>query len=336
MARKRAFVTGATGFIGRNLLMHLVDEGWEVTALRRKDSRLGALSGLPVSFVEGDVVDLDSLRAGIPKGTEVMFHVAADTSLWSRRNADQTRVNVEGTANVVEACLSRGVERLVHTSTWNVYGLWNRQISEEMPKEGRRSRVNYDRTKVLAEDEVRKGVARGLPAVILNPAHVIGPHDQKNWARMIVMTYEGTIPGVPPGSGVFCDALAVAEAHVAAVEKGTVGENYLLGGAEATFMEVFERIGELLDRRVPSRPIPTWLFRLIAGVYDLGSVFTGKEPDVTREVATMVTAHPRIVSDRAERVLGYRKVSLETMLDTCARWLEEEGVVRRAERVGAP
>lgn len=327
MTGRRAFVTGGTGFIGRNLLRHLADEGWEVTALRRADSRIGDLAELPVAFVEGDVLDLASLEAAIPSGTDVVFHVAADTSLWFRRNPEQTRVNVEGTANLVEAALKRGAGKLVHTSTWNVYGLWNDVISEDRPREGRGSPVNYDRTKTLAEDEVRRGIDRGLPAVIVNPAHVIGPHDRKNWARMIVMTYEGTIPGVPPGSGVFCDALAVAEAHVAAAEKGREGENYLLGGAEATFLEVFEQIGELLDREVPSRPVPAWLFRLIAVASDLGSLLTGREPEVTREVASMVTTHPRIVSDRAERELGYRHVSLRGMLTTCIRWLEEEGVI---------
>lgn len=322
-----AFVTGGTGFIGRNLLDRLVERGWSITALRRRGTSVADLEDLPISFVEGDVLDLPSLMSGIPEGVDVVFHVAGDTSLWFRGNALQTRVNVEGTANVVRAAMERTDGRLVYTSTWNVYGLWNEVLSEEGPQEGRTSWINYDRSKALAEDEVRRGVDQGLQGVIVNPAHVIGPYDRKNWARMVVMTWNGTLPGIPPGSGVFCDAAAVADAHLAAAEKGALGENYLLGGADASFMEVFQTIGELLDRPVPSRPIPAWLFRLIGGAFDLKSVFTRREPEVTREAARMVTLRPRIASDKAMRALGYRSPPLRTMLTSCIDWLDKEGVL---------
>lgn len=331
MSARRAFVTGGTGFLGRNLLDALTEGGWEITALCRDASAADSISGWSLSVVPGDLLDRESLLRAIPEGVDGVFHLAADTSTWSPRDAEQTRVNVEGTRNVVDAALRRGVGRLVHTSSWTVYGLWNGEISEEMPREGRHSDVNYDRSKALAEDEVRAGIERGLEAVILNPAHIIGPYDRKNWSRMIVMTYEGTLPGVPPGSGVFCEAGAVAAAHIAAVDRGRVGENYLLGGAEASFMEVFRIIGELLNRDVPSRPIPAWLFRLVGYAAGLMGRVTGREPDVTPEVAAMVTAHPSIVSDKAERELGYRPIPLRAALEGCIRWLAEEGVIEPDE-----
>lgn len=333
MSPKRAFVTGGTGFVGRNLLDELVARGWHVAALHRPDARTELIDHLPIDLVQGDVLDPGSLKRGIPEGVDVVFHVAADTSLWSRRDALQSRVNVEGTANVVHAALARGAGRLVHTSSWNVYSLDSGPISEEMPKRGRHSWINYDRSKTLAEDAVREGIAAGLPAVIVNPAHILGPYDQGNWSRMIVMVHEGTLPGIPPGSGVFADAGEVAAAHVAAAELGRVGENYLLGGAEATFVEVFRIIGELLDRNVPSKPIPSWLFRCVGRVGGLMARLTGMEPDVTPEVAAMVTADPRIVSDKAERELGYRPAPLRSMLVRTVEWMREQGFIRGDEEV---
>lgn len=327
MVYRSAFVTGGTGFVGRNVLEELVHRGWDVTALHRATSRVSGVASLPIRLVEGDILDPDSLVRGIPEGVAVVFHLASDTSLWSRRDAWQNRVNVEGTRNVVEAAIRRGAGRVVHTSSWNAYGLWNGPISEEQPKRGRRSPVNYDRSKALAEDVVLQGIEDGLDAVILNPAHIIGRYDRKNWARMIVMTYRETLPGIPPGSGVFCHARDVARAHVVAAEKGRTGHNYLLGGEEATFMEVFEIVGELLDREVPSRPVPAWLFTTVGHLYALAARVTGREPDVTPEVAAIVTANPRIESDKAERELGYEPISLRAMLEDCVAWLEEEGAI---------
>jgi nucleoside-diphosphate-sugar epimerase len=108
---KTAFVTGATGFLGTNLVDELVGQGWQVMALRRRASGVGDLQRFPVRLAEGDILDLASLRASIPEGVDAVFHLAASTSLWSRRNAEQTRINVDGTRNVVEAALARGARR---------------------------------------------------------------------------------------------------------------------------------------------------------------------------------------------------------------------------------
>ena len=123
MAERTAFMTGATGFIGRNLAEALVAAGWRVTALHRPRSDTGALAALGVDLAEGDILMPESLERAMPEAVDAVFHVAADTSMWSRHDARQTRVNVDGTRNVLAAARARGARRLVHTSTWNVYGL---------------------------------------------------------------------------------------------------------------------------------------------------------------------------------------------------------------------
>jgi len=323
-----AFVTGATGFVGLNLVEQLVAHDWKVTALHRSTSELKPLREFGVSLVEGNMLDADSLCRALPESTSVVFHVAGDTSLWSGGDAQQTRVNVEGTRNIVEAALRIDVDRFIHTSSWNAYGLDHGDISEEMPKRGMDSWINYNRTKALAEKEVQKGIDRGLEAVIVNPSHIIGRYDRGNWARMIRMVHEDRLPGVPPGSGTFCHAEQVAHAHISAVTKGNVGENYLLGGADASFLEVIQEISSLTGRPVPDNVTSATLLKVVGHAQNWMAFFTREEPDLTPEGVAMVTSHPRVVSQKAERELDYRPVELRTMLGDSYDYLKQKEIIK--------
>lgn len=326
-AGRRAFVTGAAGFLGRNVVEQLLAAGWSVSALCRRGDQAESLSGMGATPVRGDLLVPEALKGAIPEGVDAVFHVAGDTTQWRRNAERQFRVNVEGSRNVVEAALEAGAGRLIHTSTWNVYGLGNEPVREDHRRSGRDSRVGYDRTKALAEDEVLQGVSRGLPAVIINPSHIIGRYDTHNWARMFLMVAAGKVPGIPPGSGSFCHAEQVARAHIAAVDHGQVGQHYLLGGTNASFRDVLETIGTLLDKPVPKRTVPPTVLRLYGGVMEAIAAVTGREPDITRDGARMVSRHPRVASDKAERELGYQPVPLRTMLEDCHQWLVKEGLI---------
>jgi len=328
MAERSAFVTGGTGFLGLNLIEQLTAQGWQVSALHRPSSDVRLLSKFPVQLVEGDILEPESLRRAMPQRVDAVFHVAADTSMWSGNNLRQTRINVEGTRNVVDAAISAGAGRLIHTSTWNTYGLEQGEISEDLPQRGGESRLNYDRTKFLGEEEVRKGVARGLDAVIINPSHIMGRYDRNGWAQLIIMAHERRLPGVPPGAGTFCHAEAVARAHIAAVDRGRPGANYLMSGADATFVELFAVINEVTGARVPLRPLPPVLFRAPARLAAAWAAITGNEPAVTPEGVEVAIARARVTSRRAEQELGYRPAPLRAMIHDSWRWLLAEGVLK--------
>jgi dihydroflavonol-4-reductase len=330
MAGRSAFVTGGTGFLGLNLIEQLIAQDWQVTALHRPASDIRLLDKFPVRRVEGDILDPESLRRAMPQGVDAVFHVAADISMWSGHNTRQTRINVDGTRHVVEAALKAGAKRLVHTSTWNTYGLWQRAIREELPQLGGRSRANYDRTKLLAEDEVRAGIARGLDPVIVNPSHIMGRYDRRGWAQLIMMAHERWMPGVPPGAGTFCHGEAVAKAHIAAAERGRRGANYLMSGADATFLELFAVINEVSGSRVPLRPLPTALFRVPARLAAAWAAISGEEPPMTPEGVEVAIARARVVSRRAEEELGYRPAPLRTVVEDSWRWLLAEGLLKAA------
>ena len=325
--QKTAFVSGSTGFLGRNLIEQLTAGGWAVTALHRASSDVTALEPFAVRLALGDVCDPASLRQAMAQRTDAVFHVAADTSMWSGHNERQTRTNVDGTRNMVTVALEKGCRRFVHTSTWNTYGLEQGVISEASPQLGADSWINYDRTKYLAEQAIRAGIEQGLAAVILNPAHIIGRYDRHNWSRFVVLVAEHRIPAVPPGSGCFCHGEEVAKAHIAAAERGRTGENYLLGGPEASFSELARIIGELTGRTVPTRTLPAILLRSAARAATAVAAVSGKEPTTTPEGVAVALAHARIVSHKAQDELGYRHAPLRVMLKDCLEWLESEGLI---------
>jgi len=326
MART-AFVTGATGFLGLNLVEALAGAGWQVLALHRRGSNLKHLSRLPAGRVEGDVTDAASLLRALPEGVECVFHVAGDISLWSRRNAAQDRVNIDGTRNVVEAALARGARRMVHTSSISAYGIHAGRIDERAPQLGGRSWINYQRSKYAAEQEVRAGLARGLDAVIMNPAAIVGRYDTSGWAQVILRIDARRLPGVPPGGGSYCHARAVAQAHIAAAERGRRGENYLLGGADASFLEFVRAAGELLGRPVPKRTTPAWILALMGRLGAWTAFVTSREPRLTPEMAATVSRKVYADCTKAQRELGYAATELRAMIGESVAWLASEGLL---------
>lgn len=321
-----AFVTGATGFLGLNLVERLAARGWDIVAYHRPTSDLARLKTFPVRLAAGDLADRAAVAAGMPHGVDAVFHVAGNTTMWRRRRREQWHDNVDGTEAVLAAARERGAMRFVHVSTVSVYGHAG-TISEDSPQLGAESDMIYPKSKGVAEAAVKRAAAEGFPAVIVNPAHIVGRYDTRNWGRMIRMIVRGTVPGVPPGGGSFCHAAAVAEALIAAAEKGRVGQNYLLGGADASFLEVLTLVGRLTGKRVPRRAMPAFVVRLYARLLTAWAALSGREPDITPDIAAVTTHYPRIVCRRAVAELGYRPASLETMLEDAYRWMRAEGLV---------
>ena len=204
---RTGFITGATGFLGLNVVDALLAQGWRVVALHRSHSNVSRLRERNVSLAEGALDDRASLERAIPGGCDAVFHLAGNVSMWSGHDAQQTRDNVDGTRNVAAAALAKGARRFVHTSTVAVWGRQARvPFDETAPKNGATSIMNYARSKLRGEDEVKAAVAAGLDAVILNPCHIVGRYDVNGWSKMISLVAGGKLPGVPPGRGSFCDA----------------------------------------------------------------------------------------------------------------------------------
>ena len=322
---RAAFVTGGTGFVGLNLVRELMVRGWDVTALHRPSSDLKLLKRFHPKLATGSLSDAASLIAAIPAGTDTLFHVAGNTNMWRGGNAQQTRDNVEGTKNVVEAALAKKVRRLIVTSSISAYGDVDGEINEETPSLAADSRVNYQKTKYEAQEIARAAIPRGLEVVVLQPGAIMGPYDIGTWSRLFVMVRDDKLPGVPPSMLTFTHVREVAAAHIAAADKGKNGGAYLLGGENRTLMDLVSEISVLLEKPKPKKEMPLALLRVVAAMGDIASRFTGKEPPITPEVASMMGRRVSVSSAKAKRELCYKVVPLKDMVKDCYDWMVAEG-----------
>ncbi len=325
--KRIAFVTGATGFVGTNLCKLLSERGWQVRALCRDPDRPSFLDRFPVEKVRGSLADVETLKALIPRGVDAVFHVAGDTSIWPRERAQQFQTNVIGTRNMVMAALAVGAKRFIHTSSIAAFGVRDDVVNAHSLPLGKQAPIHYYQTKALAEEEVRAGIAGGLSATFINPCHILGPYDSNNWARMFRLIATGKLPGVPPGSGMFADVREVANAQLAAVDRGAVGVNYFLGGDEISFLALLQLAGQQLQQPVPKRPLPASLIYLVGAAKELVAAITGQPPDVSREGARIVCSRVRCDSSLASRDLGYRAVPPAQLVADTLAWLSAEGLL---------
>jgi dihydroflavonol-4-reductase len=326
---RTAFVTGGSGFIGINLIALLVDRGWSVTALHRSTSNLTYLERFPVTLVEGSITNRTSLERAIPRGTEVVFHVAGDTSFWSKRNAQQDAININGVRNMVEVAAARDVSTFIHTSSNSVWGRAKGVITENTPSDGKSSWINYERSKHLGEIEALKGVALGMKVVVLNPGDVVGPYDTNNWGRLFFLLRDGALPAVGTGTVTVTHVDDVVRAHLAAVDDGRNGERYLLAGDDQEIAELAAEMARLSGAKVPMKA-PGWVLKIYGRISVMLAAVTGREPDVTPELAELANSTGASYrSDKAMRELGYRIQPMSVAVRDNYEWLVKEGLLQK-------
>ena len=320
-----AFVSGASGFVGSNLVRELHGQGWQVHVLARPSSSLEEIEGIPVTVHFGDLLDSSSLAQAMPEGLDAVFHVAASTNFWSKNNAVQDRVNIGGTQSMIKAAVAARARRFIHTSSFVTWGFRNTELTEQSERTDATDWVNYVRSKHLAEEAVLSAARNNvLDAVILNPAHVLGPGDQHNWSRMIRMANQRKLLAAPPGGGNFCDVREIAKAHIEGYHRGRKGEKYLLGGEYASFVDVVRLTGEVLGKRVPGRPAPAWIMKAWGHMNMAFSAVTGREPDITPESAAMVAYQVACDSSKAQEELNYGFTPVRTLIEDTVDWMNEK------------
>ncbi|MBI4466080.1 MAG: SDR family oxidoreductase [Acidobacteria bacterium] len=326
----KVLVTGGTGFLGANLVHHLVGRGDTVRVLKRRRTPPDILTGLPVEFTEGDVTDFDSLL-GASRGVEGIYHLAGLVSYWPPRRAWQYRVNVVGAHNVVEAALSNGVRRVVHTSSIAAIGFRTdgKPCDEETSWNWGPQDIHYATTKHLGEQEALKAAARGLEVVVVNPALIFGPRDTSwNAGRMFKLVQEKATVFSPAGSTTTCDVDDVCQGHLAAMERGRSGQRYILGGEHIRYADLFRAVGEVMSKKVEVKVIPYWLAQAVAYANYGLSLLTRREPALTPELLRMGRFARTYTSEKAIRELGYPQTPLRASLEKTYRWYRKHGYLK--------
>ncbi len=267
----QALVTGATGMVGANLVEALNHAGWRVRILRRTTSRLDALHDLEYEEAIGDILDEESLIAAM-QGVDVVFHVAGAADYWRRGPDHLYRINVEGTRTVVQAALKARVPRLVFTSSVSAVGpapAPDHPVDESQTFNLPPAVFPYGHSKWLAEQEVQKGVAAGLDAVIVNPSIVVGPRDVYVTTGSLFQNMRRGLPVVPRGGSGVVDARDVALGHIAAAERGRTGARYILSAENLSHMALARIIADAMGVRPPLLELPPWATVPVAALFDL-------------------------------------------------------------------
>jgi dihydroflavonol-4-reductase len=329
----RVLVTGASGFVGSAVARIARERGFDVRVVIRKTSSRQNLEGLDAEVVIGDMRDEASMRAAM-KGVRYLLHVAADYRIWARDPGEIERANLEGTEATMRAALAEGVERIVYTSSVATLKVSPAGdiVDETKPAQAHQTIGAYKRSKVLAERAVERMVAiDGLPAVIVNPSTPIGPRDVKPTptGRIIVEAATGKIPAFVDTGLNLVHVDDVANGHLLALERGVIGERYILGGENLSLQQMLADIAGLAGRKPPTIKLPRGpLYPLAIGA-ELYAKFSGKEPFVTVDGLRMSKNKMYFTSAKAERELGYKARPYGEGLSHALDWFRANGYLKR-------
>jgi dihydroflavonol-4-reductase len=322
----KVLVTGATGFIGGAVVRALVRRGIDVRVLARAGADLQNLQGLTVERVEGDLRDQASLRKSLA-GCRQLYHVAAHYALWAKNPAIFYDINVTGTKTLLEAARDAGTERIVYCSTIGAIGLppGGGLGTEETPVSLEQMAGHYKRSKYLAEQEVFTLAKAGLPVVIVNPSAPVGASDVKPTptGQVIVDFMKGRMPAYIETGMNIVDVDDVAAGHLLAMEKGRIGERYILGNANLMLREVFEILSRLTGINAPSIKLPRLAILPLAYLNLWMANMTGHPPRIPLEGVKMAKYNMHYDCSKAIRELGFPQTPPEVALEKAVRWFRD-------------
>ncbi|RAJ01559.1 nucleoside-diphosphate-sugar epimerase [Chitinophaga skermanii] len=293
-------VTGGTGFLGSNLLRALVHAGQPVKALFRKQipAQLNDIQDR-VTWVQGDVLDIFSLEDAL-EGVTHVYHCAAIVSFLPQMKQTMMKINIEGTANVVNACLDAGVKKLVYVSSVAALGRAkeNQTITEAAEWVDSKNNSAYALSKHLSEMEVWRGIAEGLPAAIVNPSIILGAHYWHDGSGMLLKNAWKEFPYYTKGVNGFVDVEDVVKSMLQLMESNISGERFILSAENWPYRELFNHMAAALDKKPPHIAVKPWMAELVWRMEKLKQRFTGKKPLITKETAR--TAQLEVLYDNTK------------------------------------
>ena len=323
----KCLVTGATGFLGTNLVHELIKIGWDVRTIVRKGSNTEYIKSLPIEIVYGELTNPKDVDSAVI-GCDIVFNVAGDTSFWKRYFEKQRKINVEGPSIMAEACIKHKVKRLVHTSTVDIFGCNPLGVADEQWSDYNfiNTGYNYADTKREGEKRVLKYNDKGLEVVVIYPGSMMGPYDfTLQYGRLFFDLRDGKVPGCPPGGASFCHVTEVAKAHIAAALKGVPGEGYICAGENISYKALFDLIAGKFDKKAPGFIFKPWMLVIYGYIMQTISAFTGKAPEIDPGNARYMSINAWYDSSKAIKELDYKLVPVLKMIDDAYNWYKENG-----------
>ena len=318
---KIAFVTGAAGFLGRNLLEVLCEDHWQIHVMLRHDvpQWMRDMPNLVVST--GALEDANAVLQAMPAQCDAVFHLAGNTSSWVGDEKAIYRDNVIATQNVANAALKNSARRLVMTSTLGVFDSSHGVIREQSLLLRVTTKNPYLRTKLQADALLDGAQSQGLSVVRMHPGHILGRYDRTGWISLFAQAQANKLGPAPRGTASFCLASDVARAHVRAASLPSVSPRYVIATADASYLELFDGISNLMGRKPVTTTVPAAMIKTIAKITQWRSSISGRTPTITPGLADILSGDLLANAELATKELGLRSTALDLMLgETHAYW----------------
>lgn len=316
----RVLVTGGTGQIGGAVAKALVQRGDTVRALVRDAARPGHLTDLDLDLYQGDVTQPESLESACV-GMDAVIHSAGCISYWKKGHARMNAVNIEGTRNMLESATRAGVDRFVHTSSMACFGYVDGEgLGDERTEYNWAPfNIGYCDSKKAAEDLVLGWT--DMPCIAVNPGITLGEGDVSgNGVRLLVQLKAGQIKGIPPGSTTLSCLQDVVAGHLAALEKGRIGERYHLGGHPMSWEAVLQMAAKVVEAPPPPRKVSRGLMMTLARFQMIGGWCAGVEPKLTAQGVELLSRNRMYDCSKAKEELGFSVSNLENSINLAWDW----------------
>jgi len=323
-------VTGASGFVGSAVARALVARGDDVRVLLREGSSRKNIDGLDCRVMIGDMRDAKAMTKAL-EGVRHVFHVAADYRLWARDPSEIVRNNLDGARAVMEAARTTGVERIVYTSSVAALKPVAGRAVDETSRHDEVTVIGvYKKSKLVAERLVERLAGEGLPVVIVSPSTPIGPRDIKPTptGRIIVEAANGRMPAFVDTGLNLVHVDDVAQGHLLALDKGRIGENYILGGEDVRLRDMLALIAPLVGRKPPRVRLPRAPLYPLAFGAEAFARMRGKEPFLTVDALKMSKYLMYFSSEKAKAELGFQARPFARGIEDAISWFRQAGYIR--------
>jgi dihydroflavonol-4-reductase len=317
-------ITGGTGFLGRELIHQLLSDGRKVRVLYRTEDKLSALQPFlkDIETVQGDLLDVASLELAM-KGVSEVYHCAGFTGFLRSDYQKLMKVNVEGTANLVNIMLLAGVRRLIYVSSIYAYGaLPGKTITEESKWESTRWNTRYGLSKMLAEREVWRGQEEGLQTMIVQPGVILGPDAREDAAiNAVIEAVDKGFPFYLPGQKGYVDVRDVAKVMIELMDKEAFGQKFIVVAEHASTKVLLQEVAHALGKVAPSKQLPSWIAPLMALADMLLSFFSGKKRRLALENIRISLQPFTYSNQKLQKTLDFQFIPLkETIGHVVARY----------------
>ena len=318
-------VTGGAGLLGNELITQLLAQGKQVKAIYN-NSPLADFKSVNLTQLQCNILDVVGLEEAM-KDVEEVYHCAAIVTFNPKRKMEMFKINIEGTANIVNAALDAGIKKMVYVSSVAALGRIREDepINETMNWTEETSNSNYGQSKYLAELEVWRGIGEGLNAVMVNPVIILGAGDWNGGSSKIFQSVYNEFPWYADGTTGFVDVRDVSTAMIQLMDSDITAQRFILSAENKSYREVFNLIAKAFGKKPPYKKVTPLIAKIVWRLEAIKSFFTKQDPLVTRETAITALAKVRFDNDKLKKFMPgftYRKIET-TIADTCAAMLQK-------------